>query len=337
MNTKRMLCPYHMHSNKDPEGFNMFMEYPFHELMMLEPKKFPVTEDKIYEDLKRCKENGKKACVAFWHYIFEDLDSPRHRPLKPNWKELLDSLNRDLCEAGGDAFWGYLFDEPLYYMTGDEYLMLTKYMSKYGKHIAAIHGTVNVNRALWPMDEGDSPEAIAWRNVDVLTAENQQYTTDISYDFYGRWEHGIHHTTVFKLFMEDIGELLMRCPNTKFWFTPPIGTIFPGWEDEPDNGEQICLDVLMGMWQWACRYEDHFGGFFLYTYWKWESNKRNWIHGNGRYYLMPDENGNIKWKRLHALIEAIGKGFVEGKRPSEIELPDVGEYDEYGITKVPLY
>ena len=55
-----MLCPYHMHSNKDPEGFNMFLEYPFHELLMLEPKKYPVTEDKIYEDLKRCKENVKK-------------------------------------------------------------------------------------------------------------------------------------------------------------------------------------------------------------------------------------------------------------------------------------
>ena len=74
-----------------------------------------------------------------------------------------------------------------------------------------------------------------------------------------------------------------------------------------------------------------------------EEAQRAGLHqGRGRHrpdrcdYLMPDENGNIKWKRLNALIEAIGRGFVEGKRPSEIELPDVGEYDEYGITKVPL-
>ena len=91
--------------------------------------------------------------------------------------------------------------------------------------------------------------------------------------------------------------------------------------------EQICIDVFMGMWNWAQQYSDRFGGFFMYSYYNWINPKTGLSHANAKAYLCPDENGDIKWKRLYPVLEAVGNGFNEGKLPNEIELPEV-EYDK---------
>ncbi len=320
---KCCLAAYHMHSNKDPEGFEQFLKHPYKTVFLLEMKNKPEKDDKVFDDLKRCREHRKHAFVMFWNLIFEEKDAPYHRPLKPNWKELLDELNERLCEIGGEYFLGYHFDEPFYYMTGDEYLELTKYMSKYGKRISAVHASVHIHMALWPVNESHDFQSVAFRNMSHITPENHAYTTDVSYDYYGKWEHGVHHNTIYRMFIERMGD---RFEKTKFWFTPPVGTTLAEWIYEPDHGEQTCIDVFMGMWNWAKKIKN-FGGFMVYGYYNWVRKRDGMSDGNGRHYLMPDENGNIEWKRLHMLLEAVGKGFNEGKTPAEIELPEV-EYDK---------
>ena len=90
--------------------------------------------------------------------------------------------------------------------------------------------------------------------------------------------------------------------------------------------EQICIDVFMGMWNWARQY-NNFGGFFMYTYYPWISKNTGLIHGGGRLYVLPDENGNVKWPRMAQLLNTVCEEFDKGKTPKEIELPDVG-YDK---------
>ena len=156
-----------------------------------------------------------------------------------------------------------------------------------------------------------------------ITPENHAYTTDVAYDYYGKWEHGVHHNTIYRMFIERMGD---RFKQTRFWFTPPIGTTIAEWVYDPDHGEQTNIDVFMGMWNWAKKL-DNFGGFGLYGYYNWVRKKDGMSNGNGRTYLMPDKDGNIQWKRFYSILEAVGKGFNEGKTPAEIELPEV-EYDK---------
>ena len=127
-----------------------------------------------------------------------------HNPKKPSWREILDEINDRLCEIGGEAFIGYYFDEPFYYMTGDEYLELTEYLSKFDKRIFTIHASVHIHQALWPVNESHDFQSVAFRNMSTITPENHVYTTDVSYDYYGEWEHGVHHNTVYRLFIEKM-------------------------------------------------------------------------------------------------------------------------------------
>ena len=326
-NNKCFLVPYHMNSYRDHEGFEYFLKHESHSLMMLEVKSLPLRNDPCFEDMKRCKEAKKPACVCFWYLLNEKKDRPYHKPLKENWKELIDEMYESLTEAGGEYFWGWLWDEPFYYMTGEEYTEVTKYMwEKYGKRNAVIHASVHIHNALWPINESHDFEAVAFRNMPKISPENHAYTTDVAYDYYGEWEHGVHHNTVFRLFLEKLGS---HFEKSKFWFTPPIGTVLvPEWTDKPqEEVEQICIDVFMGMWNWAQQYSEHFGGFFMYSYYNWVRKADGKSHANAKAYLCPDENGDIKWKRLYPVLEAVGNGFNEGKLPNEIELPFV-EHDK---------
>ncbi len=322
---KCFMMPCHMHSNFDHDGFIKSLNHESFSIMHIEPKKLPVREDKVFEDLRMCREAKRHAMVNFGTMLTHEDDRPYHRPLKENWKELLDEINDDCCKAGGEYFWGYLLDEPFYFMTSEEFTEFTRYMTKYGKHIYVVHGTVHIHNALWPVNESHDFKATAFRNMAKITPENHAYVTDVGYDYYGEWEHGVHHNTVFRLFIEKMGD---RFNETTFWFTPPVGTVLAKeWSAKPtEEVEQICIDIFMGMWNWA-RQLENFGGFFLYTYYIWGDPEKGPVHGGAKRYLLPDENGEVKWKRLYSLLEAAGKGFNEGKTPAEIELPEV-EYDK---------
>ncbi len=321
---KCFMMPCHMHSNFDHEGFLQALNHESFSLMHLETRTLPLDE-KTKEDLRCCKEAKRYALVNFNRLLTENEDRPYHRPLKENWKELLDETNKNCLEAGGEYFWGYLLDEPFYYFTSEEFIEVTKYMSRFGKRIYAVHASVHIHNALWPINESHDFKATAFRNMAKITPENHAYVTDVGYDYYGEWEHGVHHNTVFRLFIEKMGH---RFNETKFWFTPPVGTVLTNeWAHKSsEEVEKICLDVFMGMWNWACGL-DNFGGFFLYTYYIWVHKNTGYIHGGAKAYLLPDENGEVKWKTLYSVLEAVGKGFNEGKTPAEIELPEV-EYDK---------
>lgn len=325
---KCQLIPYAISSNKDPETFRYMLKDPFHNFFMLDLHKggnsdLPIEEDLVCEDMRLVREHGKVAMLSVGRYIFEKNDEPYHAPLKANWREIMDKIDELMTELGGEAFIGYSFDEPFYYMRGDEYLEMTKYISKYGRRIFAIHASVHIHMALWPVNESHDFKSVAFRNMSHITPENHAYTTDVSYDYYGEWEHGVHHNTVYRLFIERMGD---RFEKTRFWFTPPIGTVMRSWVDIPsEKCEQICIDIFMGMWNWAKSVEN-FGGFIIYTYLNYICRDGS-SHGNARAYLIPDENGKVKWEKMYAILQAVGKGFDEGKHPSEIELPEV-EYDK---------
>lgn len=316
--------PLYICSNKDAELFEYMLNDPDYNCFEIDPEGLPIENDKVFEDLKRIKEKNKKAFVRIDYLIFDKNDRPYHCPKKENWREMLDELNERLCDVGGEAFIGYYFDEPFYYMTGDEYLELTKYLSKFGKRIFSIHGSVHIHQALWPVNESHDFEAVAFRNMSTITPENHAYTTDVSYDYYGEWEHGVHHNTVYRLFIEKMGD---RFENTNFWFCPPIGTVMTKeWNAKPtEEVEQICIDVFMGMWNWAKKVKN-FGGFAIYTYLK-TVNSDGSVHAAGKDYILPDDNGNVKWKKMTAISKAVIDGFNKGLHPSEIELPEI-EYDK---------
>ena len=245
-----------------------------------------------------------------------------HNPKKPSWREILDEINDRLCEIGGEAFIGYYFDEPFYYMTGDEYLELTEYLSKFDKRIFTIHASVHIHQALWPVNESHDFQSVAFRNMSTITPENHVYTTDVSYDYYGEWEHGVHHNTVYRLFIEKMGD---RFDNTKFWFGPPVGIVMKEWWKRRDECEQICIDVFMGMWNWAKKIKN-FGGFAIYTYLRGDKPDGS-FHAGAKEFILPDNNGVIKWEKMAAIADAIIDGFNKGLHPSEIELPTI-EYDK---------
>lgn len=325
---KCFMMPAHMCSAFDAEGFHIFKKSPYNWLFLLEPKGLPlkndVTLDVTLQDVKECYEYKKHFSLGIGRTITDTNDAPYHRPLKANWRELLDELYNDLCEFGKEYFWGFSIDEPFYFMYEEDFIEVTKYLSKFNKHIYVTHGTVHIHNALWPVNESHDFKAAAFRNMAKITPENHAYVTDVGYDYYGKWEHGVHHNTVFRLFLEKLGE---RFKDITFWFTPPIGTVCAEeWCPLPtEEVEQICIDVFMGMWNWARQY-DNFGGFFMYTYYPWKSQRTGLIHGGGRLYVLPDEKGNIKWPRMALLMNTVCEEFDKGKTPSEIELPDVG-YD----------
>lgn len=312
-------------SKSFPSTFERLIDDPDFTCFQIEAKSLPLDNDPVLDDLRRIRERGKTAFVRLDYLIFEKNDRPYHCPKKENWRELLDDMNEKLCEAGGEAFIGYYFDEPFYYMTGDEYLELTKYLSKFGKRIFSIHASVHIHMALWPINESHDFQSVAFRSMSHITPENHAYTTDVSYDYYGEWEHGVHHNTVYRLFIERMGD---RFEKTKFWFTPPIGTVMTKeWNEKPiEEVEQICIDVFMGFWNWA-RDIENFGGFAPYTYVTSKSAKTGLVHAGGERFLLPDENGEVKWKKMYPVIKAVIKGFQEGKHPRDIELPEV-EYDK---------
>jgi len=316
--------PLYICSNKDAELFDFMLESPDFNCFEIDPDGLPLENDSVIEDLKRIREKGKKAFVRLDYLVFEDNDKPYHCPKKSNWKAMLDSINQTLCEVGGEAFIGYYFDEPFYYMTGDEYLELTEYLSRFKKRIFSIHGTVHIHQALWPVNESHDFEAAAFRNMSTITPENHKYTTDVSYDYYGEWEKGVHHNTVYRMFIEKMGD---RFENTNFWFCPPIGTVMTEeWNSKPtEEVEQICIDVFMGMWNWAKKVKN-FGGFAIYTYLK-TINSNGMIHAAAKDYILPDLNGEVKWKKMALIANAVIDGFNKGLHPAEIELPQI-EYDK---------
>ena len=311
-------------SNRDPELFEYMIDNPSYNCFEIEAKGLPLTDDKVLDDMKRIREKGKRAFFRLDDLIFEKSDRPYHRPKKENWRELLDEINKILCEAGRENFLGYFFDEPFYYMTSEEYLELTEYLSHFGKRIFSIHGSVHIHNALWPVNESHDFKATAFRNMAKITPENHKYTTDVSYDYYGEWEHGVHHNTVYRLFIEKMGD---RFEKTNFWFTPPVGIVLTDeWTNKPsEEVEQICIDVFMGMWNWAKDIKN-FGGFAPYTYYR-HITRKGLVHAAAKDYILPDQKGNIKWKKMAAIEQAVIKGFKAGLHPSEIELPDI-EYDK---------
>lgn len=309
----------------DAELFEFMLNDPNYTCFQLDAKKLPLREDPVCEDLRRIREKGKRAFVRLDFLLFEKSDRPYHCPKKANWRELADKINQQLCEIGGEAFIGYYFDEPFYYMASEEYTELTKYLSKFGKRIFSIHASVHIHNALWPINESHDFKATAFRNMAKITPKNHAYTTDVSYDYYGEWEHGVHHNTVYRLFIEKMGS---RFKETNFWFTPPIGTVLTEeWNAKPtEEVEQICIDVFMGFWNWAKALEN-FGGFAPYTYIKSISRKSGLVHAAAKDYLLPDQNGNIKWEKMAAITNAVIDGFNKGLQPAEIKLPDI-PYDK---------
>lgn len=316
--------PLYICSNKDVDLFEYMLDNPDYTCFELDPESLPIENDKAYEDLKRVREKGKTAFVRLDYLIFEENDRPYHCPKKANWREMLDKINERFCEVGGDAFIGYYFDEPFYYMTGDEYLELTKYLSKFNKRIFAIHGSVHIHQALWPVNESHDFQAIAFRNMSTITPQNHAYTTDVSYDYYGEWEHGVHHNTVYRLFIEKMGD---RFENTNFWFCPPVGYVMTEeWNKKTsDEVEQICIDVFMGMWNWSKKIKN-FGGFAIYTYLKTVTSDGK-IHAAAKDFILPDKNGQVKWKKMNAIANAVIDGFNKGLHPAQIDLPEI-EYDK---------
>lgn len=323
---KCFMIPCHMTSTFDHEGFEIMKKSEYNLLFMLEPKKLPLTDDPTFNDVKECSANKKHFVICVDRPIFtENEDRPYHRPLKPDWREIFDEMFELYSENGGEYFWGFHLDEPFYFLSEEDFIEVTKYLTKFGKRIYATHGSVHIHNALWPINESHDFKAVAFRNMPKISAENHKYVTDVGYDYYGEWEHGVHHNTVFRLFLEKLGD---KFNDITFWFTPPIGTVCAEeWCPKPtEEVEQICIDVFMGMWNWARQY-DNFGGFFMYTYYPWVSHKTGLIHGGGRLYVLPDENGNVKWPRMALLLNTMCEEFDKGKTPKEIELPDVG-YDK---------
>lgn len=323
---KCFMIPCHMTSTFDPEGFEIFKKSDYNWLFMLEPKKLPLTDDPTFNDVKECYKNKKHFVICVDRPIFtQPEDRPYHRPLKPDWREIFDEMFELYSENGKEYFWGFHLDEPFYFLSEEDFVEVTKHLSKYGKHVYATHGSVHIHNALWPINESHDFKAVAFRNMAKISAENHKYVTDVGYDYYGEWEHGVHHNTVFRLFLEKLGD---KFNDITFWFTPPIGTVCSEeWCPKPtEEVEQICIDVFMGMWNWARQY-DNFGGFFMYTYYPWVNHKTGLIHGGGRLYVLPDENGNVKWPRMALLMNTVCEEFDKGKTPKEIELPDFG-YDK---------
>lgn len=320
---KCFMIPAHMCSRFDPEGFHIMKESPYNWLFMLEPRCIPLKDDVTFLDVKDCYEKKKYFCFGVNRTLNNREDAPYHCPLKPNWREMLDELYNDLCEYGKEYFWGFYLDEPFFFMHEDEFIEVTEYLSKFNKHIYVTHGSIHIHNSLWPISQSDEPRAVAFRNLPTITAENHKYVTDVGFDYYGEWEHGVHYNTIFRLFIEKLGD---RFKDITFWFTPPLGTVnTKEWTLKPtEEVEQICIDVFMGFWNWARQY-DNFGGFFMYNYNASTDGKSHSC--GGRLYVLPDENGKVKWPRMALLINTVCEEFDKGKTPKEIELPDVG-YDK---------
>ena len=314
---KHNLVPWGANSNRDKDVLNYMLNNPYNNLFHLDLESLPANEDPIYEDLKLCKKNKKEAIVCFWYLLTEKQDKNGFRPLKENWEELLDEMNAQFCEAGGEYFIGYGFDEPFYFMTSDEYTAVTKRISEYGKRVFSVHATIHIDKSLWPIDYNSE----RMQKMALVTPENHKYTTDVAFDYYGEWENGVHYNSIYRMTIEKLGD---RFNEMKFWFFPPIGTVQYEWSLMPsEQCEQICIDVFMGMWNWAKNMEN-FGGFMMYMYAAHKSVRiPGYLHGNAKEFLLPDQNGDIKWQKMNSILEAVGKGFNEGKSLNEIELPDI--------------
>ena len=70
----------------------------------------------------------------------------------------------------------------------------------------------------------------------------------------------------------------------------------------------------------------NFGGFAIYTYLK-SINAEGLVHAAAKDFILPDENGNIKWKKMASIADTVIDGFNKGLHPSQIELPDI-PYDK---------
>lgn len=318
---KHYLLPWAANSNRSRKSFDYMLADPYNNVFHLDLESLPAKDAPIYEDLKRCRENKKEAFVCFWYLLTEKQDENGFRPLKPDWREILDEMNEQLCEAGGEYFIGYGFDEPFYFMTSEEYIAVTKRISEYGKRVFSVHATIHIDKSLWPVDYNSK----RIQKMALITPENHAYTTDVAFDYYGEWENGVHYNSIYRMMIEKLGD---RFGKTKFWFFPPIGTVQYEWSLIPsEECEQICIDVFMGMWNWSKDIEN-FGGLAMYMYCGHESKRYpGYLHGNAEAYLLPDENGEVKWKKMASILDAVGKGFLEGKHPKDIELPEV-EYNK---------
>ncbi|MHB1453853.1 MAG: hypothetical protein ACYCYM_07875 [Saccharofermentanales bacterium] len=205
--------------------------------------------------------------------------------LKPDWKENLQKLVRDLKEWGcWDCFNGMNMDEPLLWNVS---LAQLKETTGYFRSICPDKGVF-----ICFSIAGVAPDVWTVNNIAPITADAGQFITDVAFDMYHKFDETYAYITA------QMKERMGSRDDLRVWFIPCT------MDYRGDKDEQHCLDHLNGCYD-LLKKEKNPGGLFCFTFYtfpkEWEDL------GNVGLDKLTDPDNLKYWPTLQSEIERIGR------------------------------
>lgn len=287
---------FHVAPNINLDEFDKVVKYDWVTCFILEGSEIR----SLKYALKKIKEQKKTA------FVYMNIALTEYRQLKPNWKEGYDKVVAAAKEVGcgNETFLGWFYDEPfLNSFTEEAFITATKYSyEKYKKRSFAVYSTPEFDKSIV-----DIPQ---FKTRPVINETNLQYVTDVAYDYYQIW--GEKQKQANSSFKKALSKRAGKIIN---WYIPPMGLMNAEWKEE--ESEKNCIEVFENYFNFI-KNEKVFGGVFFYT---WEGIEENgFVHGNGKQYMTPEENGVAQWPNLYKKITSFGKDLRKGKSINQITL-----------------
>lgn len=278
---------YHISPNKNYSEFIKALDFDWINCFILEGAEPSMISDALDEINQR----GKKAFI-----LMNTALSSGNKVLRSDWQSIFDNVN-SICNAspGKDALEGWYYDEPLIStFTESDFITVTDY----GKN--TLHKR---NLAVFSVPEFD--KSLVSGNCPEISDANIEHITDIAYDSYDA--SLAKHDKIQNAFESRIQN---RRNDIRVWYIPPIGITFDS------NWFQYYNLRILEQYLGYMKQDVNVGGVLFYT---WETNVENGLtEGNGKYYLMPKENGVTPWNCLQKAVTSLGKDIVQGKALSDI-------------------